>query len=936
MARSAHASAVLLLMATGSLSGQGLSWRQQVEEDWFRQDALRFEAPASGKVTPEEDAAGAVDGIRTGKWGFHTAAEKAPWWQVDLQASTELGHLLIYNRGDGFVERAGRVQVLLSNDGTEFKRVYVHDGTPFSGEKPLRVELDGTRARFVRLTTESGTYFHLDEVEVFGPGAADNLALRKPATQSSVSQWSSLHKERPVERFPIEKVVERGLKLARSHVRMGVDPGRHFDRLLAVQTKARSLGPGGPDEVRRSLYLQARWAVREMALANPLLNFERILFVKRAPGMFPHMSDQYYGWWSRPGGGIYILEGYRNGEPITRCLTADMPAGSFMGPDVSFDGTKILFAACRFHPGLANERNKADKENVPESAFYHIFEANADGSERRQLTAGKYDDFDPRYLPNGDVLFVSTRKGTTIQCNQWFADSTRWENRPDSYVRCGGDNYRPVPVFTIHALDRANGSIRPLSAFENFEWTPSVAEDGRILYTRWDYIDRFNGHFFSLWSANQDGSNAQLVYGNYTVQPQVKFQARSIPGSSRIVFTAGAHHSNSGGTLCLLDRAAGTEDSAPIVRLTPDVRFPETEANDGHYYDSPWPLSEEYFLVGWADAKLPPHGRFEDARNPVNAMGIYLLDAFGNMELLYRDKEISSVTPMPLAARKSPPPQPTAAASGANAESTVFIQDIYRGLEGVPRGAIERLRIVGVVPKVQPHMNNPVLGVSAEDPGKFVLGTVPVQADGSALFTLPPGIPVFFQALDSDGLAVQTMRTLTYTIPGQTLSCVGCHEPRETAPPPGGTAQALSGIPSRITPGPEGAWPLDFARLVQPVLDRNCVRCHRPGGEGAAVLNLTADVAWDSLTRCGNEDLRKRAFERDRSKPGEGVAANSSLWKLLTAPGGHQEVRLSQEELERLAVWMDTYAHRIGHFSAQQERELVQLRETLSRFLGSE
>ena len=244
-------------------------------------------------------------------------------------------------------------------------------------------------------------------------------------------------------------------------------------------------------------------------------------------------------------------------NPRVRCLTSDMPVGSFMEPDLSFDGTKLLFAACTFHPELADEPNKADKSHVPEDAFYHVFEMNVDGSGRRQLTHGKYDDFAARYLPGGDILFLSTRKGTALQCSQSFSDSTRAADHPDSYVRCGGDDYRPVPVFTLHAMDHEGGNIRPLSAFENFEWAPSVANDGRILYTRWDYIDRFNGHFFSLWSANQDGTNPQLVYGNYTVKPQVKFEARAIPGSSKLVFTAVAHHSICGGTLCLLDRDPG-------------------------------------------------------------------------------------------------------------------------------------------------------------------------------------------------------------------------------------------------------------------------------------------------------------------------------------------------------------------------------------------
>jgi hypothetical protein len=490
----------------------------------------------------------------------------------------------------------------------------------------------------------------------------------------------------------------------------------------------------------------------------------------------------------------------------------------------------------------------------------------------------------------------------------------------------------------MHAMDATGRNLRPLSAFENFEWAFSVADDGRILYSRWDYIDRFNGHFFSLWSANQDGTNPQLVYGNYTVKPQAVFEARSIPNSSKLVFTAAAHHSITGGSIGLLDRARGTEGLEPITRITPEVCFPETECWPAHYYANPWPLSEEFFLVGWADAKMPPHhgsAPITDHRNPTNAMGIYLLDAFGNLELLYRDPEISSACPIPVKARPLPTTQPILADWKGTHEGRFLVQDVYRGLNGIARGSIKQLRVVGVPPKVQPFMNRPTIGVSEEDPGKFVLGTVPVEADGSAHFRVPSGVPVFFQALDEQGVAIQTMRSLTYTMPGQTLACVGCHEHRDTAPPAAKPALAAMREPSKLTPGPEGSWPLRFDQLVQPVLDQHCVSCHRPGSDDleAATLDLTATNAWKALMTFGDGDLKKRAFERDRSIPGEGTAANSKLWQLLTAPGGHKKAGLDTDALNRFATWMDTYAQRAGHFSEEQAKELAEFRARLARIL---
>jgi hypothetical protein len=932
-------SALTLLLTQLNLPGG--SWREEVEADWLRQDAKRLH-PASGQnATPQEDAAGAVNGIKDGKWGFHTELETDPWWQVDLGQSLKLGRLALYNRCDSYADRAARLKVLVSDDGKHFREVYQLDGSIFYGatdNKPLAVRLDPVQARYLRLQIPGKSYFHLDEVEVYAAGGEQNVALGKPATQSSVSQWSAKHTgagPSSTPDYPVALVVERGLNLAASQRRLGIQVDGEVSLLEQIGREQQQLAVGAPEGDRRALYFRAHWIVRDLALKNPLLGFDKLLFVKRATTMFPHMSDQHYGWWSRPGGGVCVLENFKTGRPQVRCLTGDMPTGSFEGPDLSFDGTKVLFAACQFHPGLANEPNKADKSRVPETAFYHVYEMGADGSARRQITRGKYDDFDPRYLPSGDILFLSTRKGTAIQCSQWFSDSTREADHPDSYVRCGGDNYRPVPVFTLHAMNAAGAEIRPLSAFENFEWTPSVADDGRLLYTRWDYIDRFNGHFFSLWSANQDGSNPQLLYGNYTVKPQVKFEARSVPGSPRIVFTAGAHHSISGGTLCLLDRTRGTEGDAPLSHLTPEVRFPETEANEDHYFASPWPLSEEYFLVGWADAKLPPHGRYEDQQNPVNAMGLYLLDAFGNLELLYRDPEISCVSPIPVTARPKPPVYAAGSNSGGGREGQLLVQDIYQGLPGIPRGSVKKLRLVAVPPKVQPQMNSPVLGVSAEDPGKFVLGTVPVEPDGSAFFRVPSGVPLFFQALDASGVAVQTMRTLTYALPGQTLACIGCHENRESAPPVGHLLQASARAPSAITPGPAGSWPLRFDKLVQPVLDQHCVACHKPGAPDikAARLDLTAPRAYDTLLAFADEDLKKQAFERDRSLPNQTVTSRSKLWTLLTQADGHEKLTLDADSLARLATWMDTYAQRQGHFSLEQEQQLIALRRDLRQLL---
>lgn len=951
---------------------------EQIETDWRRQDELRMvkadpkgpsEVSPGWVVRPEQDAAGAVDGQKTGKWGFHTAFQKDPWWQVDLQEAVPLQKVVLWNRCEACSERNNRILVSVSQDGKEWTKIYQHNGTVFYGQtdgKPLVVPAQGVRARYIRLHLEGENFLHLDEVEVFAEGSDKNIALGKPAVQSSVSQWSARHTPcdgQPAVPYPMELVVERGRLLANRLAQMGTSIQSDREELERAAAEWARLGPNAPEEVRRRIYFQARWAVRRMALANPLLNFDQILLVKRIPPSFPHMSDQYYGWWSRGGGGIYILEGFRQAAvrsdvagaaqsgakdlqaagnqtsasgPRIRCITEGWPVGSFVRPDLSYDGTKVLFAYAKYYPHVHAIPDKVNKENLPEDAFYHLYEMRLDGSGVRRLTRGKYDHFDGRYLPDGRIVFLSTRKGQAVQtpaskvqpCEEASA-------RPDSYVRCGGDNARPVPVYTLHVMDPDGGNLRPISAFENFEWYPSVAWDGRILYARWDYIDRPNGDFLSLWSTNPDGANPQLVYGNFTHRPQCVFEARCIPGAMKIIFTASAHHSNVGGSLVLLDRSLGTEGDGPIRRITPEVVFPETEGWPKHYYADPWPLSEEFFLVAWSDKCLPPcaYPNVSDDRNPVNPTGIYLFDVFGNLELLYRDPTIGSWDPIPVQARPKPPiiADQTAAAKPSPPETPdvgfFLLQDVYRGLEPLERGSVRRLRVVAVVPKLQPHMNQPNLGITHQDPGKFVLGTVPVESDGSAYFQTPAGVPVFFQALDAQGYAVQTMRTLTYVQPGATLSCIGCHEHRDMAPPTGLLPMAARRPPSRLRPGPEGSWPLRYDRLVQPVLDKHCVRCHRPDGpEPKAVhFDLTPAKSYENLLNYADRDLHKLAFERARSVVGQMPAQQSQLLRRILEK--NPQLRSDPDAVERLQTWMDTYAHRIGHFSPEQEAELVRLRQ---------
>jgi hypothetical protein len=927
-------------LAVAAQAAASAAWQQRIETDWLLFPDPPTASAAAQPITTQQDAAGGCDGLKTGEWGFHTAESQDPWWQVDLGAAQALEHVVIWNRREA-AERAARIRVLLSDDGASFRQVYQHDGAPFGGlsdGRPLVVELGAQTGRFVRLALPGRTFLHLDEVEVFGPAQA-NLALQQPADQCSVSPWSTAGSARLTELDWAARALQT-LAICERLID-DLDPtAAPSDSRATVDRIRQRVDTLSAADSARALFLEARWLQRYLALQSPRLReFDTLLFSKRVHGSFNHMSDQYYGWWSKPGGGLYLLRDFTTGSPTVKCITDafDQP-GSFLRPTLSYDGRKILFAWCRHYPHLADEPNKLDKANVPEDAFFHLFEMNLDGSDLRQLTHGKYDDFDGRYLPDGRIVFLSTRRGARLQAGRASAAETLQQpDLPDSYVRCGGGPERPVAVYTLHTMNPDGSGLVAISPFEMFEWTPEIGRDGSILYSRWDYIDRDNMPYMSLWAINPDGTNARIVYGNYTPAPHCTFEPRPVPGSHKIVFTASAHHAQTKGSLVLLDPRAGTEGDAPITRLTPEVPFPEIEGWPETYYANPWPLTERFYLVAWGaeGARVPgPPGwdRWHAVSRPDDATALYLYDAATRTrELLWANSELACGDPIPVLPRERPPMVASQLPEAATEDGRFLLTDVYRGLPQAQRGSIRSLRVVAVPPKTHPTMNFPSLGITQDDPGKCVLGTVPVEQDGSAHFRVPAGVIVFFQALDERGLAVQTMRSVTHVQPGQTLGCIGCHEHREQAPPVQPARAALRG-PSSLRPAPDGSWPFRFDRLVQPVLDAQCVGCHHPGASDAqaARLDLTPAQAYNSLVRFGQPSLHDQvwaAYRRGHSLAGSGIAQRSALWALLDAPPGHQDVRLEPEARERWLTWLDTYAQRLGHFCDDQEQELVELRD---------
>ncbi len=649
------------------------------------------------------------------------------------------------------------------------------------------------------------------------------------------------------------------------------------------------------------------------AVREPPLDFDRLVFVKRHPGRFPHMCDQYYGSFARPGGGLFVLENLRRNPRARDVVGGGLPPGSFLSPELSHDAERILFAYAR-----AREDRGEGARWAPE-VCYHIYEVRIDGTGLRQLTDGPFDDFDPCCLPDGRIVFVSTRRG--------------------GFCRCGD---RPVPSYTLHIMNADGTDIRRISHHETNEWNPSLLDDGRIVYTRWDYVDRHTNLAHSLWTCYPDGSGPAALFGNYNFErrPWGEWTPRPVPGTQEVVAVAGAHHGHAIGSLILVDPAKGSDGSGPVTRLTPGVAFPEAEGWPAQAYATPFALSKDFCLASYS-----PSWSTRDASHAVT-MGIYLVDSAGRRELLYRDPLISSMDPLPLKPRSVPAVHAPAHDGASSSEGEFLLLDVFRSTESMARGAVKELRIVEILPKSTFRNDEPRISAARQVSARFLLGTVPVEEDGSAYFRAPAGVPLYFQAVDPDGMAYQSMRTITYLQPGERRTCIGCHEPRNTAPP-NRAPLAARRKPSLIKPGPDGTKPFSYPRLVQPVLDRHCVSCHGGGeseGKPAGGVVLTGDFTRSTESHTASyRSLARRDlvpwFDSingtewlPRTYPGELGARVSKLMALIR--GGHGGAKLEREDLERLAIWIDLNvpfygAYEPRHVAAQREGRAVPLEEIL-------
>ncbi len=682
-------------------------------------------------------------------------------------------------------------------------------------------------------------------------------------------------------------------------------------------------------DCRFELFEQACTLRRKIAFSNPLLDFDKILFIKRHRATFNHMCDQYYGINVLPGGGIYVLSDPFTENPTVRDVLKDsvvqrgrlegqkLNDGSFLSPDLSYDGKAIVFAYVECKGDRAH-RHHTDptRGHWHQQRCYHIFSVNVDGSGLEQLTDGTWNDFDPCWLPNGRLAFISERRG--------------------GYLRCG----RVCPTYTLYDMAPDGSDIRRLSPHETNEWHPSVTNDGMIIYTRWDYVDRHGCTAHQPWITTADGRDSRAVHGNFApreLRADMELDVRAVPASHQFVATGAPHHGQAFGSLLLFDPHIEDDDAmAPVKRLTPEINFPETQGG-AQVYGTAWPLSDKYFLCVYDPSMRRDMGR-QGGKHLRGDYGIYLIDAFGNKELIYRDPNIACQSPMPLHPRFKPPSLPDKAVrvpEGEPAEATLTLVNVYDTLTPWPDEIkIKSLRIYQILPMTVPSgapphetsLREPTAGDSVVL-ARYVLGTVPVEKDGSAYFTVPARKELFFQALDEDGLAVQSMRSATYLQPGEQLSCQGCHEPRNHAPePPKTVPLATLREPSKLHPDVDGTNPFSYPRLVQPVLEQNCVSCHAENPDKAPRLDSEVIAKGRQKWYASYHSLTPeygfwKYGHRHRTLPGKFGARASKLYQMLK--DGHHDVELTDEEMHRITVWLDSCSIFYGVY--EQDGGIAQL-----------
>ncbi len=632
------------------------------------------------------------------------------------------------------------------------------------------------------------------EVQIF-PAPPSNEALKELARQAALRNIPRVDQVDP------EKLESLRARLAVQYGRKYAHAEKDRDTLARLAAQCKDAPEGG--EAR------AKAAAELARLQRDILLFDtdKVVVIKRNEIVASHVYTYHYEGF-KAGGGLYVASLQVDEPTLTELVTS--PTGEILDCDLSYDGHTILFSW-----------RQTEKEG------YHLWTIDVDGKGLRQLTQGPWHDYNGCWLPDGGIAFLSTRIAQFAYC--WHA-----------------------PVGVVYRMDADGSNPVKLSANYLNDFTPYPLEDGRIIYTRWEYVDRPAIPIQSLWTINPDGTTLAGYFGNRVISPGTFMEARSIPGTGKIVCTMTGHNGPTRGAIGIIDRTKGDDAQASIENITPDTAVPNVDQGNGNtdgtkLYSCPCPLDAERLLLS--------------AQGP-----LLVRDFAGNCQSLALpppEDGMQYFSAMPVRPRFRPPViPPTVNGAPDGDQAVVFLQDVYAGLEPtVARGDIKRIRVVREMPKtvrIDPSLRAfgfqfPVISCGATYAAKNVLGEVPVEEDGSACFRVPSGIPIYFMALDAQGRALQRMRTFTHFMPGERQGCVGCHESRQQTPHVR-RGSAIAAEPRNLEPPEWGAGGFSYVRVVQPVLDQYCVECHNAmRSDGRVDLSASRtdyfNVSYETLAR---------------------------------------------------------------------------------------
>jgi hypothetical protein len=547
--------------------------------------------------------------------------------------------------------------------------------------------------------------------------------------------------------------------------------------------------------------------------------------------------------------------------------------GVVRDPELSYDGTRIIFSY----------RKQTDDD-------YHIYTIDTDGSNLQQLTFAKgVSDIDPLFLPDGDILFSSTREPKYCMCNRHI-------------------------MANLYRMTADGANIVQLGKNTLFEGHSTLLHDGRIIYDRWEYVDRNFGDAQGLWTANPDGTNHAIFYGNNMNSPGGVIDPRVLPGSNLVACIFGSCHDRPWGALAIIDRTKGVDGPEAVVNIWPETarekigignwdKFMELPVR----YEDPYPIDHHFILCS----------RTLQTGHPIQEkMGLFLVDRYGNEWLIHQEEQ-SCFDPMIISARLKEPVVPVRSQYNES-PGYFYVQNVYEGthMDGVHPGSVKYFRVVES-PEKRTFTKENWQGQGAQAPGmnwhsfenKRILGEAAVENDGSVYVEVPANKFVYFQLLDKDKKMIQSMRSGTMVQSGEVRGCIGCHEDRLSVPPAQtNRPKAMMKPPVSLVESAHQAPHFSYVQTVQPILDKHCISCHDFGSQNKSGLILAGDK--NPFFNASYVDLYTKQFIRPigagPSRIQEAYSWGTHASRLTHVIDSiHHDVLLSREERETIYSWLD-------------------------------